>query len=359
MKDFSGRAFVSIIPVGLNDSEKEKFASILTIADFRLDFPWKIVDSGNIDFYLLGSRLRSQMDQDPALQSLPRKQCIFCTHSTINRNDNELFISRENIPSLGSLVLLFNHLTSTETVSFTHDCLSVKPQPAEVNHHPASSNKNTLINNTDINLELESEYFDPEQGFVGQLLSGEKGIRCFYLENETGLVRLYIHPKERNYYCNNKLELLNTFFSCSEPLSPQSLSEEKLQQHIANEGLKPQPLSNLIWYSTFICSQGKVIKGYNQNDIVRLKRWPNINIPGCKKLIKLAAYMQSNAVDLQAAQKQTGIPIEQIYNFYNACKVIGLIEHMQQTDIYEKNLDDEKRQLFADIGKRLNQSKRS
>ena len=99
-----------------------------------------------------------------------------------------------------------------------------------------------------------------------------------------------------------------------------------------------------------------MIKGYQKGDIVHLKRWPNINLPGCKQLIKLAAYMQSNAVDLDTVQVNTSIPIAQIYNFYNACKVIDLIGHSQTSDIHEKNIDAEQKQLLDRIGKRLNQT---
>ena len=358
-KSCSNQALVRLKLVGFNKSDKAKFTSILTIAESRLDVPWQVVDSTNADFYLLNHRLRALINQDATLQSLPRKQCIFYTHNIIDRNDNELIISQATIPSLGSLVLLFNHLTSTKPVTHTSTSLSEQPKSTVVDHHPAASAEDSLINNTTINLEPETEYFDPEQGFVGLLISNKKGIKYFNLNNATGFDKLYIHPDEKSYYSNNKLESLNNFFSSSKSLSPQFLSEVELQQQIAAAGLKPQPLNNLIWYSTFSCSQGNVIKGHNPNDIVRLKRWPPINLPGCRKLIKLAAYMQSNAVDLNVAQTKTGIPMNQIYNFYNACKVTDLIEHVQQTDTYEKNLGDEKRQMFAKIGKRLNQSRQS
>ena len=129
------------------------------------------------------------------------------------------------------------------------------------------------------------------------------------------------------------------------------------QQDVSNKSLKAQPLKNLIWFAVFSCSQGCAWKGYQESDIVHLKRWPDINLPGCRELIKLAAYMQSNAVELSIAQEKTGFSMAQIYNFYNACYAIGLIEHVQQSDVFEKKLGDDKRQLFSKIGNRLNKAK--
>ena len=90
---------------------------------------------------------------------------------------------------------------------------------------------------------------------------------------------------------------------------------------------------------------------------MHLKRWPDINLPGCRGLIKLAAYMQSNAVELKVVQEKTGFSMQQVYDFYNACYAIGLVENVQKTDVFEKDLSDQHRQLFSKIGKRLNQAK--
>ena len=356
-KNFSNQSFISLKLVGFNEEDSAKFKSILSIAEFRLDIPWQIVDSVDADFYLLSSRLRNQMDQNAILHSLPREKCIFCTHDKIDNDDNELILAGDNIPSLVSLVLLFNRLTQTGTASISqvNNFTPPDPQPTRVDYisthysHESSEPIEKAI------LKVKIAFFDPEQGLLGQLLSNEDNFTFFNLNNTAGSSKLYINVTDRTFYSSNKLEALDGLFSSDESLIPQSLTENELQQVILNEGLKAQPLDNLIWHITFNSSQGKIIKGYNPNDIVHLKRWPDITLPGCRSLIKLAAYMQSNAANLETAQQKTRFSIEQINNFYNACKVIGLIEQADQTDMHEKSLNDEKLQLFAQIGKRLNQ----
>lgn len=459
-KKFSNQHFISLKLIGFNKQNRAKFKSILSIAEFRLDIPWQIVDSTDADFYLLFSQVRSQTDRNTILRSLPEEKRIFCTHDSIN--NNELLLSGDNIPSLASLVLLFNQLTKTKLSPISQENSSTSPltqqptkidyssffssrkpsgtlkkstlkiktnrltktrttpssqinghtftypdqQPTKVDYSSTFSSRKsseTLEKNTSqvetncltkteaapisqvnnstpltqklagvdclstfssrkssetiekTTLEIETNFFDPKLGILGKLLSNEDDFKFFNLTNTSGANKLYINVKDRTYYCINKLENLDGVFSSVAPLIPHSLTENELRQVIINEELKSQPLDNLIWHVTFNCSQGKIIKGYAPSDIVHLKRWPDITLPGCRSLIKLAAYMQSNAANLETAQQKTGFSSEQINNFYNACKVIGLIVQANQTDIHDKNLNNEKLQLFAQIGKRLNQ----
>jgi len=349
---FSGQAFVSLKLVSFSEVDRVKFESILAIAERGLDVSWQVVDSATADFYLLNS----QTNLDNLLQSLPRERCIFCTVNATDSNDNELVITDSDIPSLSSLLSLFNRLATTLAIPHASDPASIEPPLTTTEHNPEFiSEESPIIHNEDNSLNADTEYFDPEQGFVGALLSGKEGIQCLSLKNGIDINKLYIYPEEKTYYSKNKLELLTPFFfSSSESLLFQPLSEIELQKEIVANELKSQPLSKLVWCAVFNCSQGRSIKGYNKNDVIRLKRWPDINFPGCRELIQLAAYMQSNAVTLNTVQKQTGFPLEQIYNFYNACKAIDLIEHSQQIDTHEKKLNDDKRQLFAKIGDRLN-----
>ncbi len=203
----------------------------------------------------------------------------------------------------------------------------------------------------------EKAYFDLEAGFVGLLRSGKTAIYRFNLEIEGKSATLYINLFENKYYSNFKLEALQPFFADNAVSLSQELTEIVFQSEISAQGLKQNPLTHIIWYAVFSLSQGRARKGYQDSDIAYLKRWPDINLPGCRDLIKLAAFMQSNAVELSVAQKKTGFSIQQIYNFYNACYAIGLVVHTDQQDIHDKKINTEKRILFSQIGERLKQIK--
>ena len=360
---------VSLKLVGFNDEDKAKFESIFAFAESRLDVPWLIVEAIEADFYLLTHRLRSQMDQNSLLRSLPRKRCIFYATEETESEENELIVGSENIPSLRSLVMLFNALSVASDSKTEEPAAIVVPappvlteeakqplsSPEVIQYKPSSRAAISPAKVNDAPAVSNDAYFDPEQGFIGLLLSKKVGIYRFELESDNKSAKLYINFDENVYYSEDKLEQLEPFFS--EKVASKPVLESLFQQDISLKGLKPLPLKNLVWYAVFSCSQGRVRKGYKESDIVHLKRWPNINLPGCRELIKLAAYMQSNAVELSITQKNTRFSIQQIYNFYNACYAIGLVDNMQQADMHDKNLSDDNRQLFSKIGKRLNQAK--
>lgn len=358
---------VSLKLIGINDKDRLKFESILSIAEHRLDVPWQIAAEEKIDFYLVSHRLRPQMSQNSMLKSLPRKKCIFYTTEETDSQENELLISGNSLPSLRSLVLLFNSLSATLNVFEELTESSEKKLAPSLNKSLASGStevfkyqKKTDVVDTTIDsaaapISLSGiSYFDPELGFVGLLLSGKPVIYRFILETDRKSVTLYVNLVEKIYYSDSKLEELSPFFTCDVQSKAGIITEQILQNETSEQGLKQQPLSGLIWYAVFSQSNGRVRKGHLESDIVHLKRWPDINLPGCRDLISLAAYMQSNAADLSMAQKKTRLSMQQINNFYNACHAIGLVVHTKQQDIHDKNLNNEKRELFAQIGKRLN-----
>jgi len=327
---------VTLKLLDFSDKDKARFASILTLAERGLTRSWAITNDMSADFFLIKERLLPFMDQHEVLKSLPRQQCIFIMHTGNNRTKtigHQLYWGESEVPSLRLLVEFLNQLTSEEEAA-----------------HPASAQP--LI-------APESDVFDHEQGFLGYLLAPANTPRAFKLNNEHAGIVLYIDAEQNRYYSNTALEQLKPYFFATDALLIENISAGQLHTAITAQTLKPQPLSHLLWFTAFASSQGKVIKSYQKGDIVHLKRWPNINLPGCKQLVKLAAYMQSNAVDLDTVQANTAIPMAQIHDFYNACKVTGLIDHCQVADIHEKNLSSEQKQLIARIGKRLSQTSSS
>jgi hypothetical protein len=194
--------------------------------------------------------------------------------------------------------------------------------------------------------------FDPaSHPFIGRLLDGNIEQKLFFSLSNAD--ELYVDLQSQCYYSAHKLEDLQVYFTCQGKFSLQKLTDNQLQVIVSEQALKPQPLNNLLWYAVFSCSQGNMIVDYQESDIVRLKRWPDINLPGSRELIKLAAYMHSNSVNLQMIQTETKLAMTVVRNFYNACKVIGLIELCQEQDIHEKTMDSDKRELYAKIGKRI------
>ena len=288
------------------------------------------------DFFLIKEQLIPQMDQHEVLKSLPRQQCIFIRYKLDNPDigGHQLYWGKDEVPSLRLLVEFFNSIGDQQSTP------------------PAAIAQPT----TTVAQVLEPLFFDPEQGFIGQLLAQSSHPQLYTLTPPENPIRLYIDAPQKRFYSTAGLEQLKPFFITPGSRQAQAIQHSQLTADTLADALKPQPLSHLLWYGTFVSSQGKVIKGYQKGDIVQLKRWPDVNLPGCKELIRLAAFMQSNAEDLETIQAKTQFSISQVYDFYNACEVTQLIAHGQVRDSHDKQIDTEQKQLFARIGKRLGQA---
>lgn len=339
------KQLITLRLLGFDDGERLKFESLLTIAENMLDIPWQLSDRADADYFLLKGSLKSQMIEDALLKTLSPEQCIFYSEHKTDGPFHEILVDRNNTPYLRSIVELFKNLTHNQ-------CEAVDESSVE----EAGVSESPDVKQSTQAQPTPSDTFDPEQGWIGLLLAQQEAIQVYELNSYGKLIELYVNPIKKLYYCEDELENLALCFSGNDKPKQQLLSEQQLQSLILEQNLKPLPLSNLLWYGAFISSKGRVMKGLQANDIIHLKRWPDISLPGSRKLIKLAAFMQSNAVDLETIQQQTGIPMDHVNNFVNACSVIGLIEYCQEAEVHEKNLDDSQRQLLARIGKRLKQA---
>lgn len=328
---------VTLKLIGFSEIEKTRFSAVLALAERNLRKNWSIADNATADFYLIKGRLFPQMEQHEILKRLPRQRCIFMCRpeDDLGIDGHQFHWGNEDLPSLRYLAEFFNQLTDNRATGPT-SLPKTDPTPLSPN----------------------SAWFNPDEGFLGHLLATCQTPRAFSLANQATELMLCVDSEQKHYFSNVSLERLEPYFFATAELQIINLSATQLQTAITNAGLKAKPLTQLLWFTAYSCSQGRPIQGYQASDIVNLKRWPDLNLPGCKHLIKLAAFMHSNAVDLATVQAKTHIPVEQIFNFYNACQVVGLIGQSQQTDIHEKKINAEQKQLFAKIAKRLSQVER-
>jgi hypothetical protein len=312
MDDSLPTNIVTLKLLGFSDAEQERFASMLDQAKRGLKREWHITNKLSAEFFLIKEDLIPQLDQHEVLKNLPRQQCIFIRRKRdeFSGQGHQFYWGENAVPPLRALADFLNGILAG--------------------------------------------IFDPEQCFLGRLLTPAISARAFTLNNQPDL-KLFINAEGTKFYCNEKLEQLAPFVSAWEELVVTELSADEFDEVLAANNLNPQSLNHLLWYAAFKGSKGRVIKGHQSNDLVHLKRWPDINFYGCKRFIKLAAFLHSNTVDLPTAGFKTEMPMEEVYDFYNACKIIGLIEHDNNPKAPEKSVDSEKKRLLSKIGRRLSQ----
>ena len=107
---------VTLKLLDFSDTDKARFASILSLAERGLTRSWAITNDMSADFFLIKERLLPLMDQHEILKKLPRQQCIFIMHSSNNPNTmgHQLYWEENEIPSLRLLVDFFNRLALEE-----------------------------------------------------------------------------------------------------------------------------------------------------------------------------------------------------------------------------------------------------
>lgn len=95
----------------------------------------------------------------------------------------------------------------------------------------------------------------------------------------------------------------------------------------ATPGLIAKPLSELLWYATLCASEGKLLHGCRPDTPVRLMSSPDFSRLFHREHEPiLAAFMLESSVDLFTVAAETGISLFKVFEFYNACEIIGLIE---------------------------------
>lgn len=321
--------------IGFNPNESSMLNAILTLAERSLKAKWQIVETESADFFLLSATSSKQINQDPVLQKLPRQNCLFCVTQDTNslETDNTLSVDSKNIPGLQALVKLFNQLTE---------------QKPHANTHQNSSTARTSETNN------EQAFFDFEKGFLGSLLNTKEEIFVINLPSHPDYAPVYINDMENSYYSCHDLTGLDDYLkTTTDKLSIKSCTENELKTYAETQKLKSKPLKDLIWYIAIKTSNGKVIKGYSSSDIITLKKWPDLRLPGCLGYAKLATFMKNNAATLQTVFEHTKIPLSEIYAFYNACYLIGLVEIKREASVNKRNIDPERLKLLSQINNRL------
>lgn len=92
-------------------------------------------------------------------------------------------------------------------------------------------------------------------------------------------------------------------------------------------GLSPKPLGELLWLATLGVSKGRLLQGCRADDPVRLKHPPDFSVlPHQESHLRLAEFMCESSANLPAVARQTGVPLAEVYDFHNACAMLGLVE---------------------------------
>lgn len=327
--------------IGFNDSQTRTFSAVLSLAERALRDSWNITAGNDADFFILATE---KLESDIVINSknLPRERCLFCTVEIRPELDYEhdiLYIATGGLPQLSSLVKVLNYQTANL------NCFKQSPTD--------NSSAILSIMSQIVSLNNDDDFFNPNRSFLKQLLQNTDDFLVFRFSSPTSSVNLYVDGKKKNYYCAASLKDLKPYFATKDAVIVDILSDIEGHDSVEQAALSSHPLANLIWYVAFELSNGRLLSGHSNQDNIYLTRWPDLGVEGCGKYIKLAAFMRNNVTSLTVTASKTNVSLPEVYSFYNACYLIGIVEKADKPELYAKVLDEDKQQALEKITRRL------
>jgi hypothetical protein len=321
--------------IGFNEQQKEILSALLSLAESRLEHSWQIVNCNMADFFLFSTE-KSQSESFIVKKNLPVERCLFCSEQASHAN-NELLVDTKKTPRLGSMIATLNQITGTQNLSNKASSDPVMAQQVDAIISTPASTPNS-----------DNNSFNPEQFFLKHLLQNTAELFVCSFSSSAGNHKFYVDLAGKVYYGETGLKYLDV-----NEVSIHNLSQEEWDDALKQATLASRPLNNLIWYAAFKLSNGRLLRGHSSRDSIYLTRWPDLGVQECGRYVKLAAFMRNNAVCLTDVAEKTATPLVEVYNFYNACYLIGIVEKTEQSEMCAKVLDEDKQQLLARITNRL------
>ncbi|POZ53953.1 hypothetical protein [Methylovulum psychrotolerans] len=321
----------SIAPIGFDELEIRYFTAVLYLAETRLHQRWQVVNTGDADFFVLPA----QHPQD----GLPPERCFIYAAEALS--DKHIVVDASGIPSVSSLVAV---LARAEGTTLLERPQALPPVADPVT--PSVKEPEPLPER----LSGDDKVFYPEDGLLKALLD-DSPEPIWIVVDKT--IDIWLDPVQSLYYSQANLEELMPYCTADSRILINTMTASELQRLVEKRQIAAKPLNNLIWYVAFKSSQGRLLAGNSPDDIVHLKGWPNLRLPEGRDFIKLAAFMHNNTLALADIAEATRLPLPKIYNFYNACYLVGLIEKSAVAQRNEKPLDADRRNLLDRIRTRL------
>jgi hypothetical protein len=130
-----------------------------------------------------------------------------------------------------------------------------------------------------------------------------------------------------------------------EQLKISLLDEEQAEKLTTGAKGKKEPIATFLWKLAILCARGRVPVGAALNEPVRLTFSPELTLPPIPGGDAISLLWRTKSVTLQDTPERLRIPYRDVFNFYSAAKVVGLIES-------ERHLNS-KKGLFGRLVKKL------
>jgi hypothetical protein len=111
-----------------------------------------------------------------------------------------------------------------------------------------------------------------------------------------------------------------------EQLKISLLDEEQAEKLTTGAKGKKEPIATFLWKLAILCARGRVPVGAALDEPVRLTFSPELTLPPIPGGDAISLLWRTKSVTLRETPERLRIPYRDVFNFYSAAKVVGLIE---------------------------------
>ncbi len=174
-------------------------------------------------------------------------------------------------------------------------------------------------------------YYQPAdmlQGIVTDVLSTARQTGRPVLINGLG-APLYLSPVRGfvlTTISDQRLAALSRISISMDQLKISLLDEEQAEVLSSVSQASKEPMATFLWRLTVLCARGRVPIGVPMDKPVRLTIPPELTLPAMPGGEAISRLWRTESVSLRETPERLRIPYRDVFNFYSAAKVVGLIE---------------------------------
>ncbi|GAA0694898.1 hypothetical protein GCM10009104_23050 [Marinobacterium maritimum] len=351
---------------GLSETDKEKLLSVLVLAEIRLESSWVLQEQpGGADVCLSRGHGQSIGEHSGPVICYAEKDARFG-----NSEQEGVFflnVDASGVPPFPDLVSIFNQVDVWISEQSRHesarlsdvgndacvrpageqDCaVSSNPEPTTEMHIP------TLVPVVDEEVAEISVPLRVATGSESEGVTGAGGVsrKLSWL----GRVAEYVHNLEPDSYYHKillqsggviLLDLYQDRFYSSVNIESfldgsgdnktsyiSSMDRQGFKTELNKQDYFERPFSNLKWFLA-LYSNVSVLDIDTDNQVYMLSAWPENDLPGLRREhLKLAAFMQAKRASVAEISAETGLSVDLIRSFVEACFYEGLVRMDQEPE---------------------------
>lgn len=359
---------------GFDQPQQDAMSAVLDLAESALTDQWRILDSEDTSTVMinLDADNGQQICADQLQKRQPYQIILITEDQQALSNDHWFLLKKPDAtPSLRSITQLLNQVSvrlaeeaektiTAGTVPEADTSLTIQPdlplntvadlqtELADIDEPDLDKDflpsENNAIDNWPEHYELinesETEFAWPASAnnakniklnsrnfLYGLLLQAEKDKSCRIVQLNR-LPPIYIEPEINAYYFAGTSEEMFAYCTIQRRLlKSKIISKSKLSKLMGVEiNSSSRSLTELTIYAVIQASQGRLLDGHSAERPVTLAALPNANeIPLLGQYSEIAKFMRNWEGDLYGVSEALQIPLAKVFEFYNACFVLGYI----------------------------------